>query len=246
MNLEEIKSKLPETEGNVISVLSGGLDSSIMTYVLVDHYGKDRVKAISYNYNQKQSEELKRASLTTQYLGIEHKILDLSVLGEIAKGMSANIQGTDVNMPTIKEVLGDPTPKTYVPFRNMILNSIAFSFAESNKAEYIFSGLQSTDSYGYWDTTADFVNRMNNVSMLSRNGWPRLVAPFASITKTDEIAIANELGNVKFDLTLTCYNPDNNGKSCGKCPSCSERIQAFMKHKMIDPVEYQIDIPWNK
>lgn len=244
MNLSEILDVLPDTKNNVVSVLSGGLDSSTMTYVLVRKYGFERVKAISYNYNQKQSIELERASQTCEYLGVAHKILDLSVLGEIAKGMSANISGTDVNMPTIKEVLGDPTPKTYVPFRNMILNSIAFSFAEVNKADFIFSGLQSTDEYGYWDTTPSFVNAMNSVAMQSRNFRPQLVAPFAALTKTDEIGIAKELGNVKFEYTLTCYDPDEEGHSCGKCPSCAERIKAFMNHRMIDPIPYQIDIPW--
>lgn len=244
MDLNTICDMLPETDDNVVSVLSGGLDSSIMTYVLAHHYGNDMVKAISYNYNQKQSVELARAAATCKYLGIQHTVLDLSVLGQIAKNMSANISGTDVSMPTIKDVLGDPTPKTYVPFRNMILNSLAFSFAEANDADYIFSGLQSTDEYGYWDTTPSFVSAMNAVASQSRNIRPQLVAPFGHLTKTDEIGIALELGGVRFENTLTCYNPDEYGASCGKCPSCAERIKAFMNHKMIDPVAYQIDIPW--
>lgn len=244
MNLSDVVDALPDTDSNVVSVLSGGLDSTTMTYLLVHKYGEDRVKAVSYNYNQKQSIELQMAAKTCAFLGIEHTILDLSVLGQIAKNMSANIAGTDVSMPTIKDVLGDPTPKTYVPFRNMILNSIAFSFAEANNAEFIFSGLQSTDEYGYWDTTPSFVSAMNAVASQSRNVRPQLVAPFGKLTKTDEIAIANELGNVKFEYTLTCYNPDSEGKSCGKCPSCAERIKAFMNHRMVDPVPYQIEIPW--
>lgn len=244
MNLSEALAKLPNTEHNVVSVLSGGLDSTIMTYILTKKYGPDRVYALSYNYGQKQVEELYRANMTTEHLGIAHKILDLSILGDIVKNVSANISGTDVAMPTIKDVLGDPQPKTYVPFRNMILNSLAFSFAEANKASYVFTGLQVHDEYGYWDTSQKFVDCMNAVADQNRTHKVKLEAPFSQLSKYDELMISNELDNVRLDYTLTCYNPNSKGESCGKCPSCAERIQNFMKAKMKDPIKYSIDIEW--
>ena len=124
MILEQALQSLPETEHNVVSVLSGGLDSTIMTYILAKKYGAHRVFALSYDYGQKQRRELQMAAMTCNYLGgVKHKILDLKILGDIVKDVSANIGGTKVAMPSIKDVLGDPQPKTYVPFRNMILNS---------------------------------------------------------------------------------------------------------------------------
>jgi 7-cyano-7-deazaguanine synthase len=246
MNMNEALSKLPDTDQNVVSVLSGGLDSTIMTYILVKKYGNNRVFALSYNYGQKQVKELEMAAKTCQHLGIAHKVLDLGILGDIVKDVSANIGGTDVAMPTIKEVLGDPQPKTYVPFRNMILNALAFSFAESNKASHVFTGLQVHDEYGYWDTTQKFVDCMNAVADQNRTHKVKLEAPFSLLSKYDEIMIAQELGNVRFDYTLTCYNPDENGNSCGKCPSCSERIANFIKARVKDPIPYNPPIDWEK
>lgn len=246
MNLEQALARLPDTQHNVVSVLSGGLDSTILTYILVKKYGKDRVFALSYDYGQKQRRELVMASITTNQLGIKHRILNLGVLGEIVKEVSANISGTDVSMPSIKDVLGDPQPKTYVPFRNMILNSIAFSFAESNKASYVFTGLQVHDQYGYWDTTQRFVDSMNAVADQNRSHKVKMDAPFSHLSKYEEILIAKELGNVHLEYTLTCYNPDADGNSCGKCPSCSERIANFAKAGVKDPIPYSIDIPWNE
>lgn len=246
MNLEQALQKLPETNDNVVSVLSGGLDSTILTYILVEKYGKDKVFALSYDYGQKQRRELDMARATCNWLGIKHKLLNLSILGEIVKDVSANISGTNVAMPTIKDVLGDPQPKTYVPFRNMILNSLAFSYAESNKASHIFTGLQVHDEYGYWDTTQRFVDAMNAVAEQNRSHKARMEAPFSQLSKYDEIKIAQELGNVIFEYTLTCYNPDKDGASCGKCPSCSERIANFAKAGLKDPIPYNIDIPWDK
>lgn len=124
MNLEEFKKTLPELdEGKkVVSVLSGGLDSSTLTYLLVDKYGKDNVVALSYFYGQKQSVELDKAKITCDKLGIKQHLLDITFLGEAVKNVCANIRGTDVDMPTIEDVLGDPQPPTEVPFRNAILN----------------------------------------------------------------------------------------------------------------------------
>jgi len=246
MNLSEALNLLPETNHNVVSVLSGGLDSTIMTYILAKKYGVDKVYALSYNYGQKQKKELIMAASTCNYLDIKHHVLDLSILGEIVRDVSANIGGSGVAMPTIKEVLGDPQPKTYVPFRNMILNSLAFSFAEANKASHVFTGLQVHDEYGYWDTSQRFVDSMNAVAAQNRTHKVKLEAPFSHLSKHQEIEIAKELGGVKFEFTLTCYDPDEEGRSCGKCPSCSERISNFAKAGMADPILYSINIPWDK
>ena len=45
--------KLPEA-GKVVSILSGGMDSSIMTILLTKHYGAENVYPISFDYNQNQ------------------------------------------------------------------------------------------------------------------------------------------------------------------------------------------------
>lgn len=246
MNMNEALSKLPDTEHNVVAVLSGGLDSTIMTYLLAKKYGADRVFALSYNYGQKQKLELEMAAKTCDYIGVAHKVLDLGILGDIAKKISANIGGTDVAMPTIKDVLGDPQPKTYVPFRNMILNSLAFSFAEANKASHVFTGLQVHDEYGYWDTTQKFVDCMNAVADQNRTHKVKLEAPFSQLSKYDEIKIAQEMGGVKFEYTLTCYNPDEHGNSCGVCPSCSERVANFIKAGVKDPIPYKPGIDWDR
>jgi 7-cyano-7-deazaguanine synthase len=245
MNLQTALQQLPETDKNVIAVLSGGMDSSIATMLLVEKYGAERVFAVSYDYGQKQKEELKRAHNLCCELGIGHKVLDLSILGDIAKPVCANISGTDVDMPTIKDVLGDPQPPTYVPFRNMILISLTAATAEVQNAEYIFGGWQIHDEYGYWDTSQVFIDRINNTLQLNRKNTIKCVAPFSQLSKTEEIAICLEMSKIGLlEHTLTCYDPDDDGRSCGRCPSCSERVRAFMNMGRKDPVEYSIDIPW--
>lgn len=228
----------------VLVVLSGGLDSSVATMMCIDKYGKDNVQAVTFDYGQKQKLEILKASTLCRSLEIKHTILDLSVLGTIAQPMSANISGTEIEMPNIKDVLGDPQPVTYVPFRNMILLSLAMSHAEVQGCNKVITGLQVHDEYGYWDTTQKFVDSMNGVARQNRTHKVKIEAPFSQMSKADEIEVAIELG--KFDLlkhTLTCYNPIG-VVSCGKCPACAERIMNFMKVGRKDPIPYDIDINW--
>ena len=179
MNLNQALNNLPNTNKNVLAVLSGGLDSSVMTMMLVEKYGADKVSAVSYDYGQKQKIELEKAANLCKTLGIGHKVIDLGILGDIAKPICANIGGTDVEMPDIQDVLGDPQPPTYVPFRNMILLSLTMSVAEVAKASHVFTGLQVHDEYGYWDTSQKFVDSMNAVASQNRTHKVEVVAPFS-------------------------------------------------------------------
>jgi len=247
MNLNKALETLPSTKDNVLVVLSGGMDSSILTMLLVAKYGANRVKALSYDYGQKQKIELKKAAKICSILKVDHKVLDLSILGEIAKPISANIGGSEVKMPTIKEVLGDPQPKTYVPFRNMILLSLTLAQAEASQASHVFTGLQVHDEYGYWDTTQKFVDSINAVAEQNRTHKVKVLAPFSHLSKYDEILLCKQMGLIDMlSHTMTCYNPNEKGEACGKCPSCAERIANFGKARIVDPISYAVDIPWEK
>lgn len=248
-----VLEKLPDTDKSVVVVLSGGLDSTIATRLCVEKYGADKVAAISFDYGQRQKIELVRASESSAKLGVKHKVVDLSLLNEISMGFSANVD-TSIAMPTIQDVLGQPQPKTYVPNRNMIMMSIVAAYAETQGAEYIVCGLQVNDEYSYHDTTRRWVDLMNKVLAENRTIQVKIIAPFVDMSKTEELELLQGLdGNLDLaKLTMTCYNPvyyDNGAtaRACGHCPSCAERIQAFLNIGERDPVSYdRNDIPWSK
>jgi 7-cyano-7-deazaguanine synthase len=238
MNLNQALDNLPDTSQNVLAVLSGGLDSSVMTMLLVKKYGAERVSAVSYDYGQKQRVELEKAFELCNKLGIKHKILNLSILGDIASPISANISGTEVAMPTIQDVLGDPQPPTYVPFRNLIMLSLTMSLAEVRRASHVFTGLQVHDEYGYWDTSQQFVDSLNAVASQNRTFKVQIEAPFSQLSKKDEILLALDMESEHLLInTISCYDPVD-GVSCGKCPTCSERMMNFIKAGVTDPIPY--------
>lgn len=245
MNISDALNRLPNSKGAVV-ILSGGLDSTIAMRLAIEKYGKDNVAALTFNYGQKQAVEIEYAKRSTTYLRVKHKIIDASFLGDISQGFSANID-KNIPVPTIYQVLGDPAPKTEVPFRNMILFSIAASYAQVNNLDTIICGLQVHDCYGYWDTTESFIDKMNKVFSENRKIKISLIAPFVDVSKKDELLILNELDD-NIDLasyTFTCYDPDKDGNACGKCGACSERIQNFIAAGFIDKIQYQTNIPWS-
>ena len=236
---------LPDHNSKNIVILSGGLDSTILTYVLVNKYGRDNVIALCFNYNQRHKIELERAKTTIDKLEIKSNIIDINFFGDLVKNVSSLAKESTIETPNIKEVLGDPQPVTYVPYRNLLFLTLALSFAESNFASKIFIGVQSCDLYNYWDTTQQFISYVNNVSMLNRKNPIKIEAPFVNFTKKEEILLGKTLG-VDFKDTHTCYNPDDNNRSCGICPSCSERIKNFIDVGIKDPIEYSTNINWPK
>jgi len=241
--LKDVLDTLPD--GGAIVILSGGMDSTIAMRLCVERYGAKNVRALTFDYGQKQSAEVGKARTSTSLLGVEHKVLQLPFMFEIGKGFSANLD-PEIDMPTIKDVLGDPRPKTYVPNRNMILMSIAAAYAETANMNNVYMGLQQNDEYNYHDTTQRFVDKVNNVLSENRIIKIAIQAPFSSLTKQQEIKMLFELdGNVDLlQHTLTCYNPNEHNESCGNCPSCSERIKAFMYNKIKDPIKYSKNIIW--
>jgi len=233
----------PKTNQNVVSILSGGLDSTILTHLLVRDYGKNRVLALTFDYNQKHRIEIEKSKQTCLDLDITQQIINIDFLGDLIKNVSALSSNSKLETPNIKEVLGDPQPLTYVPYRNMLFLTLGLSFAESNNANYVFTAVQSSDLYGYWDTTPEFIERINKVSELNRKHQIKIEAPFSRLSKKDEILLGNEIG-VDFAKTHTCYDPLGE-KSCGKCPSCSERIKNFIDAGIKDPIPYNINIDWS-
>lgn len=231
--------------GNVVISLSGGLDSTILTYLLVDQYKADHVFALTFDYNQKHKIELEKAKITANKLGIKHNIVNIDFLADMLKNTSALVQGSNINTPTIIESLGDPQPASYVPFRNLILSSICASYAESVNAHTVYLAFQQQDNYGYWDVSREFISRLNQVFSLNRKNNIVVKAPFATMHKNEEIAIGLNL-KVPFEDTISCYNPNENGESCGICLTCSDRIGNFVKAGIKDPVPYSKEIDWNE
>lgn len=209
-----------------VVVLSGGPDSATVAY-WAKSQGYD-VHGLSFNYGQIAEKELEYAELIAQKLDIQLRIIDLSSLKAIFKGVTSlcdeNIEMTQsFSQPII------------VPFRNAIFLSIAVAYASSINAKKIFYGAQGSDQLFYPDCRTAFYESFEKTARLGTNKKIAIKAPFSNISKSDVIKLGSKLG-VPFDLTWSCYRGEP--KHCGKCESCISRKKGFEEAEVIDPTEY--------
>jgi len=231
---------------NNVIIVSGGLDSVVLLHHICKDLNERNVHVLTFDYGQRISREIECAKYHAELLHSEgyvagHKVLDLSVFKDIAKNSA--ITNTTINIPKASEDIGNAQPVTYVPFRNLLFLTFAAAYAESNYGNVVYYGAQNADEHsGYWDTNSQFLNSTNSVFNLNRKNTIQVKAPFINHDKDYIVALGNKLG-VDFSHTHTCYSGTE--IACGRCVSCSNRIQSFINAGLKDPIKYAINnIPW--
>ena len=231
--------------------LSGGMDSStVLLHLLANGY---EVTAVSFNYGQKHNVELERAQQLIDYLkenGYNVNYQEITLFG-LVDLLNSNLVkgGEEVPEGHYEE---ENMKDTVVPNRNKMFSSIiqavALSIANEKNCEVkIAMGIHAGDHAIYPDCRQEF--RDADYNAFVEGNWdadkvtyytPYLNGDKFDILKDGEVCCG--VLNIDFDevykRTNTSYKPDANGKSDYKSASSVERIEAFLKLKRKDPVEY--------
>lgn len=229
-----------ETQKKAVVLLSGGLDSATVIAIARDQ-GFD-VHAISFRYGQRHSVELTAADRVAKYLGVaEHKTaeIDLRLFGGSA--LTADI---DVPKNRSDDDMSHDIPVTYVPARNTIFLSFALAYAEVIGAKDIFIGVNALDYSGYPDCRPDYIAAYEKMANLATKAGVtddekiRIGTPLIDMTKAQIVSVGTKLG-VDYSMTISCYDPDAEGRACGHCDSCQLRAKGFKEAGLADPTIYQ-------
>ncbi len=216
----------------VVIILSGGMDSTTLLYRLV--HEKKEIRAISFNYGQKHSKELEYAKKTCKKLTIPHEIVDLSTLSKAGFFQNSSLT-TDIDVPE-GHYAEESMKSTVVPNRNMIMLSLAIGYAISVGAKSVYYGAHAGDHAIYPDCRPIFIEKMQEVAKVCHYYPVEIYAPYREYTKGDIIKDGLEM-DVDYSLTWTCYKGQE--KACGKCGSCTERLEAFEQNGFKDPIPYE-------
>ena len=153
----------------LVLALSGGADSTVLLHMAADR-GYKNIHTVTFDYGQRHNREIDCVKTQINQLQkkypsvtITNKILDVTYIKDISPTSSLTNQSID--NPDINKIAGDAQPVSYVPFRNMMFLTLGLSFAEANNASHLFIGVQSTDLYGYWDTSAEFIKRFRKPNL---------------------------------------------------------------------------------
>ncbi|QKF80957.1 7-cyano-7-deazaguanine synthase QueC [Halarcobacter ebronensis] len=217
-----------------VCILSGGMDSSLSSYIAKKEDGYDII-AVHFNYGQRtEKRELKAFRNICEDLDIKEKYeIDIPFFTQI--GASALTDKT-IEVPT--QGVKPGVPITYVPFRNGIFLSIATAIAEKEEAEAIFIGVVEEDSSGYPDCTDSFIEKMTSaINQGTKESTKiKIETPLVKLMKRDIVKRALEL-NVPLEHTWSCYKEEE--EACGVCDSCRLRLNGFKEANAIDPIPYK-------
>lgn len=218
-----------------VAIVSGGMDSVTLLYYLIKTK-EIKPAIITFLYGQKHDNEVACAKKHASLLGCsKHLVLDLSLLQPLFANSA--LISAEIDIPDILDAMGDPQPPSYVPNRNMIFLALAVAYAETCEVTDVYYGAQQHDIYGYWDTTPQFLDNLNQVYDLNRKMSIQIQAPFISYSKTDILRLGLDL-DVDYSLTWSCY--EGGELACGRCPTCAERLKAFADLEASDPLPYVV------
>lgn len=217
-----------------LAVLSGGMDSTVMTYQLWNCPVLYKLThAVNFSYGSKHNErEREKARITCQKLGLELIEIDLDF---IHKHFKSDLLKSGGEVPE-GHYADENMKKTVVPFRNGIMLSIATGLAESLGMDAVALGSHTGDHAIYPDCRPDFTEAMTKAIELGTWAKIELLAPLQGMNKT-AIASHGAEFKVPFEDTWTCYVGGE--KHCGKCGSCVERLSSFEEAGLTDPVDYE-------
>lgn len=206
-----------------VVVFSGGQDSTTCLFWAQQQF--DEVIAVTFDYGQRHRLELECASLICKEQGIEHHILDMSLLNQLALNA---LTRTDIE---IEHGAEGELPSTFVEGRNMLFLTFAGVLAKVKGAKHIVTGVCETDFSGYPDCRDVFIKSLNVTLNLSMDYDFVVHTPLMWLDKAQTWELADQLG--KFDYvrekTLTCYNGVI-GSGCQNCPACELRQRGLEQY----------------
>ncbi len=227
------------THKKAVVLLSGGIDST--TAMAIAHAEGFAIYSLSFRYGQRHVLELDSAHKVSKALEAkEHLIVDI----DLAKiGGSALTGVFEVPKGRDSEEMEREIPITYVPGRNTIFLSYAMAWAEVVGAADIFIGVNAIDYSGYPDCRPEFIQAFEKMANLATKAGVegkiqfRINVPLVRMTKAEIIRKGVELG-VDYGMTLSCYDPSQEGRACGHCDSCILRRKGFQEAGVLDPTSY--------
>lgn len=224
---------------SAVVLLSGGMDSSTLAYLVKERAKPEELICLSIFYGQRHKTELTFAAQIAKQLGARHAIIAIA-------GLEGLLTGSALTDPNVTVPHGhyaaDNMKVTVVPNRNATMLSIAFAVAMANGSSIVGIAAHAGDHTIYPDCRPEFMQQfqlMENLSNGGQFGDVELSMPFIGITKAGIVAVGEKLG-VPWSMTWSCY--EGGVRHCGKCGTCVERKEAFQLAGVKDPTFYQSDV----
>lgn len=221
-----------------VVLLSGGLDSTTCL-AMAKAAGFEPV-CLAIAYGQRHAVELERARKVAEKMGVK----DFRVVPIDLRSVGGSALTADIAVPKDRPEteMSHGIPVTYVPARNTLFLALALGLAEVVGAQDLYIGVNAVDYSGYPDCRPEFIRAFESLANLATKAGVegarfKIHAPLSGMTKADIIREGTRLG-VDYGMTHSCYDPDAQGRACGRCDSCLLRKKGFQEAGVPDPTLY--------
>ncbi|MBM7113563.1 7-cyano-7-deazaguanine synthase QueC [Archangium primigenium] len=226
------------SDKKAVVLLSGGLDSTTCL-AMAKAAGFEPV-CLAVSYGQRHAVELERARWVAKALGVT----DFRIVTVDLRQVGGSALTADIEVPKDRPEteMSHGIPITYVPARNALFLSLALGLAEVVGASDLYIGVNAVDYSGYPDCRPEFIRAFEQMATLATKAGVegtrfQVHAPLSGMTKAEIIREGVRLG-VDYSMTHSCYDPDTQGRACGRCDSCTLRRRGFEQAGVLDPTLY--------
>ena len=223
---------------DVVLGLSGGMDSATLLGYYLERGAK--VYCCMFSYGSKHNPYENAAAWQVIAYYRKHGFIVAHSVFDLAPAMLGFRSALMENGPAIPEghYAAESMRQTVVPGRNLIMASVMAGFAESIGAGVIALGVHSGDHHIYPDCRPEFIEALKTTVECSSARAVMVQAPFSHDDKESILRRGFSYAvPVPYELTRTCYKAQE--LSCGKCGSCTERLEAFEALGRMDPIPYE-------
>jgi len=235
------KVKLNSSTSGWTVICSSGLDSTTVASLVKVLYPNDRILLVHYTYGQ-DAENIERNAVEkiAEYLNVDLTVIDAKELFATIDSSSLLLKSNIANIETLEDMERDVH---YVAMRNSIFIITAAGLCEKYGLANLALGVNLTEGLVYSDNGNRWFYSMRELLKTAGKQEIKLHAPLLNLLKKEIIQLGC-LAGAPYHLTVSCYHPVD-GKACGKCGSCGNRLRAWLSAGIKDPIEYA-DYPFNE
>jgi 7-cyano-7-deazaguanine synthase len=197
-----------------ILLASGGMDSTVLAFWLVDRGVNPVPLFIDYGQHCARSELTCLEQMLPKSCKPALETVDVS--GIYRHCTSRLIVEADLWTDAVK------ADDLYIPYRNLLLLSIGAAVAQARGMPVVYSAFINSNRAREIDCSQRFFDALSEV--LVEFGSVKIEMPFRHMTKSEVARLGVTLG-VPIAETYSCQV--NSETHCGVCPNCVDRLVAF-------------------
>jgi 7-cyano-7-deazaguanine synthase len=202
----------------IVVMSSGGLDSSVMMFLLNKEGHEVHPVHIDYGHHA-EDHEWRSCQKICEYLGV-NKPIKLGIRGLDSIPSSLVRSGLDIEK------------NAFLPTRNLLFVVLGGAYAFSIGCDVVALGILANPIFP--DQKVEFFRRAEDSVSAALDRRIKLLTPLITLDKREILKLARKY-KIPFEITYFCHAGDD--LPCGRCISCKER---FAAEKMLSEEESSI------